>query len=452
MALRHDAMMQKTPPQSIQEETSRRSVLVIQTLAIMLIPLGFGLITPLLLGFSPPLPDAQVPTFLGVPQPLVIITVFVSALIILVRLGQPSISAIMLIGAWTLLTTVIALRFGVTSSFPALLIMPICAAGLLIDRLASLSLAAVASLLIIGSAWFSQGAVSVPSSFQTVPTGVHPGIGTELTISALFWISLYWTVAAMTSLLAGNLQQALSQSRARADELRQLSEQLESRVAAQTEQILSQERETATMAERTRLAREIHDGIAQGLTGIVVQLGAARRATLSGAATSGDHLDLAEHMAREALAEARRSVWNMRAPALERGDLSDALRGLVERQGQLGVGGAFHLIGEPRPLPPDIESALLRVAQEALANVLKHAGAGRVSVELAFRPEQIRLTVSDDGRGFSADALERPAQPGPWGGFGLSGMRERLAYFGGSLELHNDGGAVVTAWAPTDNA
>jgi signal transduction histidine kinase len=72
-----------------------------------------------------------------------------------------------------------------------------------------------------------------------------------------------------------------------------------------------------------------------------------------------------------------------------------------------------------------------------------------VSVELAFRPDQIRLSVRDDGRGFSADILERPAIPGPWGGFGLSGMRERLANLGGALELHNDGGAVVVAWAPT---
>jgi signal transduction histidine kinase len=254
----------------------------------------------------------------------------------------------------------------------------------------------------------------------------------------------------MTSLLAGDLQRALRQSRSQAEELRQLSEQLESRVSAQTEQILGQERETATLAERARLAREIHDGIAQGLTGIVVQLGAARRAAASGDMAAEEHLGLAERMAREALAEARRSVWNMRASVLERGDLGDALRGLIERQGQLGVAGVFTLDGEPRPLPPDVESALLRVAQESLANVIKHTDAGQVTVELAFCPRQVRLTVRDDGRGFSADALDRPARPGPWGGFGLAGMRERLAALGGSLELHNEGGAVVTAWAPTD--
>jgi signal transduction histidine kinase len=436
--------MRKTQPQLIRDEdTLRRSRLVIQTLVILLIPFAFVVIIPLLLGFNPPRPEGDVPTFLGVPQPLIVVAIFVSALIILVRLGQPSISAILLIGAWTLLTTMVALRFGVTSNFPALLIMPICAAGLLIDHLASLSLAGVASLLVAGSAWLGQPSLSTPIFLPNSLIRVEP------TILALFWIALYWTVAAMTSLLAGNLQDALRQSRSQAEELRQLSDQLESRVARQTEQILSQERETATLAERARLAREIHDTIAQGLTGIVVQLGAARRATALGAAEAAEHLDLAERLAREALAEARRSVWNMRAHALERGALSDALRGLVERQGQLGVGGAFTQAGEPRPLPPDVESALLRVAQEALANVSKHAAASRVDVELAFEAARVSLIVRDDGRGFGEEALRRPAQPGPWGGFGLAGMRERLAALGGALELRDDGGAVVTAWAPT---
>ncbi|MBX0327191.1 sensor histidine kinase [Oscillochloris sp. ZM17-4] len=436
--------MQKISRHSIQEETTRRSRLVIQTLIILLIPLGLSTVGPMAFGLRPPQPGAgTTPTLLGIPQPMIIAAIFVSALIILVRLGQPSISAILLIGAWTLLTTLVALRFGVTSMFPALMLMPICAAGLLIDWVASLSLAGVSTLLVAGSAWISQGSTS-----SSLPTTLQIA-GMEPIISALFWISLYWTVAAMTSLLAGDLQRALRQSRAQAEELRLLSEQLESRVSAQTEQILGQERETATLAERSRLAREIHDGIAQGLTGIVVQLGAARRAAESGTVAAGDHLDLAERMAREALAEARRSVWNMRASALERGDLGDALRGLVERQGQLGLGGSFALDGEPRPLPPDVESALLRVAQESLANVIKHAGAGRVAVDLAFCPGRVRLTVRDDGRGFSDDVLGGAGQIGPWGGFGLSGMRERLAALGGSLELRNQGGAVVMAWAPT---
>lgn len=435
--------MEQTQPQPISEETARRSRLVIQTLAILLIPLSIAVIAPLLLGIHIAAPQSDVPTFLGLPQPLVVVTIFISALIILVRLGQPSLSAILLIGAWTLLTTLIALRFGVSSIFPALLIMPICAAGLLIDRIASLSLAGVATLLVFGSAWLDPGGATM-SGLPARLSSAGPAV------AAIVWAALYWTVAAMTSLLAGDLQRALRESRTRAEDLRRLSDQLETRVAAQTAQILSQEREAATQAERARLAREIHDTLAQGLTGIIVQLGAARRAAAAGGQAAGEHLALAEQMAREALAEARRSVWNMRAPALERGSLGDALGGLVERQGQIGLAGTFRQDGEPHPLPPEVEAALLRVAQEALANVYKHAGASRVDVELAFRPGQVQLRVRDDGRGFEGAELERTAAPGPWGGFGLAGMRERLAALGGGLELHNDGGAVVTARAPAE--
>ena len=134
--------------------------------------------------------------------------------------------------------------------------------------------------------------------------------------------------------------------------MQELSNQLEVRVEAQTEQILEQEREAATLEERARLAREIHDTLAQGLTGIVVQLGAAQRALAAETEAADQHIDLAQQMAREALAEARRSVWNLRAPALERGDLSDALRGLASRPIRPETTTSFEQRGEPWPLPP----------------------------------------------------------------------------------------------------
>src|SRR5262249_36809739 len=154
----------------------------------------------------------------------------------------------------------------------------------------------------------------------------------------------------------------------------------------QTARLLEQEREAATLAERARLAREIHDTLAQGLTGIVVQLGAAQRALAADALAADQHIDLAQHMAREALSEARRSVWNLRAPALERGDLGDALRGLISRPLRPETVAHFEQRGEPRPLPPGVESALLRVCQESLVNVAKHAGATHVDVLLEYTP------------------------------------------------------------------
>src|SRR5262249_16970606 len=174
----------------------------------------------------------------------------------------------------------------------------------------------------------------------------------------------------------------------------------------------------ATLEERARLAREIHDTLAQGLTGIVVQLGAAQRALEAESEAADQHIDLAQQMAREALAEARRSVWNLRAPALERGDLSDALRGLVGRRSRPETEASFEQRGEPWLLPPGVESALLRVCQEALANVAKHAGATHATVALEYTPDAVHLSINDDGAGF-ADLAFRRAWPRQAPGAGL---------------------------------
>ncbi|MEP7189629.1 MAG: sensor histidine kinase, partial [Roseiflexaceae bacterium] len=189
---------------------------------------------------------------------------------------------------------------------------------------------------------------------------------------------------------------------------------------------------------------------AQGLTGIVVQQGAAQRALEAEADAADQHIELAQQMARESLAEARRSVWNLRAPALERGDLSDALRGLASRPIRPETTASFEQRGEPWPLPPGIESALLRVGQEALVNVAKHAGATQVRLALEYTPDAVRLSISDDGVGFD-ELPAGVAAPGPWGGFGLLGMRERLMALGGTLELTSDRGAHVVAVVPRES-
>jgi signal transduction histidine kinase len=426
------------------DELHRRSRLVIQTLLILLIPLVIALSGPLLIGLVTPTPlfQGSVDRPPPMPVPFIVMGIFVSAMIILVRLGRPTISALVLIGVWTLLTTGSLVRFGVNSNFPALLIVPICLAGLLLDRVACLSLAGLGSVLVGFIAWYEQ--VQMPPLTLVTPDSLA-----ELPIlSAVYWIALFWAAALLTSLLAGNLQRALQQSRAQAEELRALSEQLEARVAEQTEQIIATERESATLAERTRLSREIHDTLAQGFTSIVVQLGAARRALDAEPIAANEHIALAERMARESLAEARRSVWNLRAPALERGDLGDALRGLSERQAGIGATSTFQQHGSPWPLPPDLEGAFLRVAQEALSNVEKHAQATHVAMHLHYLPNSVRLTIHDNGLGFDQEALAISIPSGPWSSFGLAGMRERLAALGGTLELRNDNGAVVEATAP----
>jgi signal transduction histidine kinase len=442
--------MKRLPANSsaaINDETQRRGALVLQTLPILLIPLFVAIITFLLLRLSigdqfAPRPEPSRPP--GGPLiPIVVLVVFFSALIILVRLGRPTISALLLIGAWTLVMALGALRSGVTSVYPALLIIPICAAGLLIDWVACVSLAGLATLLVASLAWLETHGL-LPSSPPPPPfiAGIEPYLAVG------FWVAIFATVAALTSLLAGGLQRALRQSRAHAQALQELSDQLEARVETQTAQILEQEREAATLAERARLAREIHDTLAQGLTGIVVQLGAAQRAQAAGSEATGQHIELAQRMAREALAEARRSVWNLRAPALQRGSLADALRSIAARPISPGQETVFEQRGEPWPLPQDIEAALLRMAQEALANVAKHAEATRVEVLLEYTPDSVRLSITDNGIGFDQAALSNGAAPSPEGGFGLLGIRERIGALGGTLELRNGDGAQVVVTVP----
>jgi signal transduction histidine kinase len=434
--------------QRVTDDTRRRGDLVVRTIFILLIPLLATFLSAVVLRLTgkfdavPELAPPGVPHAAGPLVPIVVLVVFFSALIVLVRLGRPTISALLLIGTWTLLTTLTALQFGVTTYFPALLILPICAAGLLIDRVASIALAGLATILVASAAFLEQSGAMTSSPMPMIVAAQLP------LLSIGFWVGLFWGVAALTALLAGGMQMALRRSAAQAEELRSLSAQLEARVQEQTTRLLAKERDAATLEERNRLAREIHDTLAQGLAGVVVQLGAIRRALDVAPGDVPEHLGVTEQMARETLAEARRSVWNLRAGALERGDLGDALRGLAERRSDDQLAVTFAQEGAPQPLVPEAEAALLRVGQEALANVARHAHAARVALTLAYAPDAVCLTVRDDGVGFAPEVLAFADEPRADGGFGLLGMRERLAALGGRVTLVNDGGAVVIASVP----
>lgn len=434
------------------EERQRRGDLVQRAWPILIIPPAIAILTEVMMyvigGSSP---DGSFP---GKPMGVIVgVTLLgvLSAVIILARLGRPTISALVLIGCWTFLTSVTWLSFGVTSFFPALLVLPICAAGLLIDRVATVSLAVIAITLVTMSAWLESQRLlplgaGLPRPFSQVSAD------NERVLAAAFWVGLFIAVAWMTALLAGGLQRALAQSRAQAAHLQELSTQLERRVTEQTEQLLERERAAATLEERTRLAREIHDTLAQGLSGIAVQIGAAERALRVAPEGATQHLELAGSLTREALAEARRSVWNLRAHALARGDLADALQRVAELTTWQGLPVDFTCTGTGPPLEPAVESTLLRVAQEAVANALKHSGATSAQIALAFRPGAVQLSVADNGQGFRAAELERRFAPGPWGGFGLLGMGERVASLGGQLTLENRDGAIVLAEIPLEGA
>ena len=211
-------------------------------------------------------------------------------------------------------------------------------------------------------------------------------------------------------------------------------------------QLLTQAREAGVLEERQRMAREIHDTIAQGLTGIVTQLEAADQAR-DLPAERDRHLQNARSLARESLTEARRSVEASMPAVLEAGTLPEALAEVARSWSEIhGVPVDVTVTGEPIALHPEIEVALLRTAQEALANVAKHAGATRAGLTLSFMGDVVTLDVRDDGVGFD------PAEQGPrdGSGFGLVGMRQRVARVAGSLAIESEpgGGTAISARVP----
>lgn len=239
------------------------------------------------------------------------------------------------------------------------------------------------------------------------------------------------------------------------------------------ERLLAQATEAAIRDERQRMAREIHDTLAQGLTGIISQLRAAAHAD-DDPPRRQRHIAAAATLAGDSLTEARRSVHALRPEPLRTARLAEALDGVAARWSALhGIPARFTTTGTPLPLPPDTEDALLRVAQEALANVARHARATRVGVTLSFLDAEVALDIRDDGRGLPAAAGphgEPGADPGAGlgvdravgvdlpvaagrhgesgadsgagsgGGFGLIAMRQRMEDLSGTLQIESEPG------------
>lgn len=223
--------------------------------------------------------------------------------------------------------------------------------------------------------------------------------------------------------------------------------------AALQRQLLVQAREAGVLDERQRLAREIHDTIAQGLAGVITQLQAAEQSL--DPVRARDHRERAADLARASLEEARRSVRDLAPRELEQDALPTALSRLVAGWSEAsGVHAELELVGAWRPLHDEVESTLLRVAQESLTNVARHAGATRTVVTLSTMDEVVALDVRDDGRGF---APEEPVT-GTAGGFGIVGMRHRAQRLAGELAVESapgEGAAVsvrLPALAPVEGS
>ncbi len=192
--------------------------------------------------------------------------------------------------------------------------------------------------------------------------------------------------------------------------------------------------ELAVVEERNRIAREIHDTVAQALTGVVVQLQAAQDALKKGLSAAADqNLRNATELARDGLGETRRTVRGLRSQALEANDLCVATENVVKRiTAGTQLVTTFEVKGVPQPLPRDWDEGVLRIVQESLTNVLRHAAARRFSVQLAYHRGSLRLTLRDDGCGFDPSRTHA--------GFGLLGIQERAAKMGGRLAMSSEAG------------
>ncbi len=214
-------------------------------------------------------------------------------------------------------------------------------------------------------------------------------------------------------------------------------------LAVQMARLGEQAREAAILSERNRIARDIHDTLAQGFTGVVVNLEAAGRTLRKhNVEVALEHIEHARGLARACLDEARLSVRALRPDALQGASIEQAIQAQIQRLAASGTQAHLRTVGKKIVLSRVVEAELLRIAQESITNVLKHAQARNVDVTLTYGAQAIRLSIRDNGRGFDPAARHD--------GFGLLGMRERAERIGARLEVLSEpnGGTLVETVLP----
>ena len=277
-------------------------------------------------------------------------------------------------------------------------------------------------------------AVVVVTAIAILALGLHQGFSAGVVIGPV--------IGAGVAILLGLGYRALAQEAAEREAL--LAELLSTR-----DRLAETEREQGALAERARLAREIHDTVAQGLSSIQLLLHAAERADPDRPGI--EHVRLARETAAESLAETRAFIRELTPPALDAG-LGEALRRLGEAQ---STPGGLRVEVETPPvldLPMDLQTALLRIAQGAVANVRQHAGAHRASLTVRVDRDETVLVVADDGVGFDPQTVA--AGPGGADSFGLRAIAERVAQLDGTLDIDSapGRGTRLTVTVPTSRA
>jgi signal transduction histidine kinase len=275
--------------------------------------------------------------------------------------------------------------------------------------------------------------LATPSWFT--PQRLLIGLGVLFILSAavIGWSLTVSKKNAMLSFLVAEREKAQR-------ELQLAHDQLERRVEERTDQLkiemtarrASEVEFKATLAERTRLARELHDTLEQALTGIALQLDTTAKLLDRSPADAARHLELARGFMRQSQLELRRSIWDLRSRELEQFDLAAALLHTghqLTQGGQLGV--EIETTGTPQALPEIVEENLLRIGQEALTNIVKHSGATLATIRLEYSPGSVALEIKDNGTGLVAERIASPREQH----FGLLGMAERAKRLGGRFSI-----------------
>lgn len=215
--------------------------------------------------------------------------------------------------------------------------------------------------------------------------------------------------------------------------------------------LLRKEAEDATLAERVRVAGELHDSLLQGFTGLTLQLqGAAQRWRADGREDAANEMGRMLAVADEALREARDAVWDLRASETDQGDLAGGVESAVRRAiGPSRTHLRLVVTGDARPVAPATHMALVRVAREAVFNAIKHADPPMVEIRLSYEASAVRLDVRDDGQGLLWDDVDAAVDGGHWG---VVGMRERARRVGGTLEIRSvpGQGTMLSLRIPTN--
>jgi signal transduction histidine kinase len=303
---------------------------------------------------------------------------------------------VFMLGMVALLATGVA--FAASTSFALFAVCPL--AFMALDLREAILVIIPANLLPVLSSLVENG-------FQSTLYGFVPG--TLLTIT-------------FAVLLGTWVHRIVSQSAERAELINELE--------ASREEVSRLSREAGVAAERTRLATEIHDTLAQGFTSLVTLVQAAESELDGDREKARRHLRLAARTARENLGEARALVAGLMPSALGTGSLDEAIRRQLERLAEeTPIKATYRVEGESTALPTALEVVLLRAVQESLTNVRKHSGASTVSICLRVNGSAATLRVADDGTGFDTS---RPSD-----GFGLRGLRSRATQVGGSVSVHS---------------